>query len=856
MSPVFPRSGRSPRARHVLPARPERTSFGASAWHRGLAGVLVALGVGLAAATLLAMTPSTPGPRWAEGEEGEGAAAPAAAAAAAAPGIPGASRVVLVLVDAIPLGNIDPALAPHLWRLASSGAVGLMNVRTAKTLQDDHTYVTLGAGTRAQGPPETGHAFNSDETVEGVPAAVAFARNTGATAPPRGAVVHPYIALINEVNSGLSYHVVPGALGEALKLAGKRTAVFGNSDTPGHPGRHAVAIAMDSSGLVDLGDVGQDTVKHVDDFPGGMMTDIEVVARLVKDTMTAGRADFVVVESGNMSRVERYLGAGLLTDAAYEKASRSALASADALVGRLLEFVDLTDTVFVVLSPSPAAREIARGRSLAPVIAAGPTLSTGSGGLLTSATTRRDGLITNTDVAASVMAWLGVTPPPWVLGAPVRAVADPAALRRLRALHDEIASTYLVRAPILKAFVGFQIIVALVSLGLIAFFAARSKPLLRQRGGAAPETPLPPPDDSRPNHASPGRGAIRTAVRWAHATAGATQALLLCLGTVPLAMLFLPSAVHTGGGASAGALVAAAALAMYVFARAVRGRGAPPGLFAFAVVYLLTGLAVTCDALLGSPLMQRSVLGYDPVAGARFYGIGNEYMGVLVGSLITGTGLAVDRAGSPEAPSSATRARRAPVLACTAVLFALGLVVLASPSFGANMGGTLTAVAGFGVAYALYSGRRVTGRRIAALAGLGAALVAGIAIADALRAGGPTSHWGRAILAVSAEGPGALADIVRRKAAMNLKLIRYTVWTRALLAFLAAVALLWVRPVGLAKKLMKANPGFASALGASLFSAGVAIVTNDSGVVAAALLMMYPSLVLLYLACREAADGA
>ena len=32
--------------------------------------------------------------------------------------------------------------------------------------------------------------------------------------------------------------------------------------------------------------------------------------------------------------------------------------------------------------------------------------------------------------------------------------------------------------------------------------------------------------------------------------------------------------------------------------------------------------------------MRYSPLGYDPVGGARFYGIGNEYMGVLVGSSI------------------------------------------------------------------------------------------------------------------------------------------------------------------------------------------------------------------------------
>lgn len=750
--------------------------------------------------------------------------------AAAAPSV---RRVVLVLVNALSLKDIDPALTPNMWKLASTGAVGLMNVRTAKTLQDEHTYVTLGAGTRAQGPQEAGCAFNSDEIVEGAPATVTFARNTGAAAPPPGSVVHPYIALIARTNSDSSYRIVPGALGEALRRAGKKTAVFGNSDTPGHLGRHAAAVAMDLRGVVDLGNVGRDTTIRRDDFPGGIATNTELVAALVRDAVTAGKADLVVVESGDTARVERYLAAGLLTEAAYEQARRLALSSADALVGRLLEFADFTDTVLLVLAPTPAAREAASGHSLAPIIAAGPGLSSGPG-LLTSPTTRRDGLVASTDVAASILSWLGVDAPPWVLGAPVRVAPHRAPLTRLLSMHDEVASTYLMRAPLLKTFVGLQIVVALASLTLIAFLAARHSSL--RHLGVSREA-LRRTSDGHPEGV-----AMQVQV------AQVVWALLLGLGAVPLAMLVLPLA-RPAGTVSAGIYVATAVLVTCFAARATCGRSPSAAPTPFAAVYLVTALAVICDALLGSKLMQGSILGYDPIGGARFYGIGNEYMGVLVGSLITGSGLVLDRMGLRRARSAV----RAAALAGIGAIFAVALLVLASPSLGANMGGTLTAVVGFGIAYVLYLDRRVTRRELAILAVLAVSLVAGIAVADALRAGGPVSHWGRTVLAVRVDGPAALVDVVRRKAAMNLKLIRYTVWTRALFAFLAAVALLWVRPVGLAKRLMKAHPGFASSLAASLVAAAAAVLANDSGVVAAALLMLYPSLVLLYLAGHEAA---
>lgn len=37
---------------------------------------------------------------------------------------------------------------------------------------------------------------------------------------------------------------------------------------------------------------------------------------------------------------------------------------------------------------------------------------------------------------------------------------------------------------------------------------------------------------------------------------------------------------------------------------------------------------------MGGPLMKRSYLGYDPIIGARYYGIGNEFMGVYIGATL------------------------------------------------------------------------------------------------------------------------------------------------------------------------------------------------------------------------------
>lgn len=730
------------------------------------------------------------------------------AIASAAPAT--ARSIVLVLVDGMSLADIDPGLTPNLSRLASIGAVGLMNARTAKTLEPEHTYVTLGAGTRAQGPPEAGHAFNSDERVEGAPAASAYARNTGEPIPPVRSVVHPYIALIGRANSEAHYEIVPGALGGALKRAGKRTAVFGNSDTAGCLGRHAMAIAMDEGGVADLGDVGPAMTMRNPDFPGGFATSIERLSAWVMEAVDKTGTDFVVVETGDTARVERYARAGLLAQAAERRARLLALSSADTLVGRLLKALDLTDTLLIVLAPTPAAKDVTTGHSLAPIMAAGVGLSSG---LLTSPTTRREGLVANTDIAASVLAYLAVRPPPWILGTPMSVTPDPAPLARLISLHDRIASISLARPPMLKAFVALQIVVAIASLLSIGVIAMGQKPL-------------------KPRF--PRKSRFPRIVR----------VLLAFLGAVPLAWLAVPLVASPSLASTA---ICTLVLALLICGVARVAFAMPSR--AFAAIYLATSLMIIADALFGAELMKDSVLGYDLIGGARFFGVGNEYMGALVGSLIAGSGLALDSLG-------ATSARRKPALVGIALAFVLATLVLASPSMGANMGGTLAAAAGFGTAYLLFVGRRVTRREVGFLALLALLLVAGVAIADSLRPGGPVSHWGRTVLLARSGGAGALVNAIQRKAAMNLKLIRYTAWTRALFAFLGAVAFLWIRPVGLTKRVMKAHPGFASSFAASLVAVLVALLVNDSGVVAAAMVTLYPSLVLLYLAGEEASRDA
>src|SRR3712207_7880716 len=52
-------------------------------------------------------------------------------------------------------------------------------------------------------------------------------------------------------------------------------------------------------------------------------------------------------------------------------------------------------------------------------------------------------------------------------------------------------------------------------------------------------------------------------------------------------------------------------------------------LFALAMITI-----IVVDSVLFTPLMESNIMSYDPMIGARYYGIGNEYEGVTIGSAI------------------------------------------------------------------------------------------------------------------------------------------------------------------------------------------------------------------------------
>jgi hypothetical protein len=281
-----------------------------------------------------------------------------------------------------------------------------------------------------------------------------------------------------------------------------------------------------------------------------------------------------------------------------------------------------------------------------------------------------------------------------------------------------------------------------------------------------------------------------------------------------------------------GLLVLGLAIAV---AAAVRFGGRHLGISPIGLLFWALTALLCLDALLGSPLVATALLSGFYLTGIRFYGLGNEYTGFLMGASLTAWGL------TPLPP----RLGRG-------VLLVLGIIVtllIGLPWFGADAGGALTATVTFTLAVVL--ARRQAGslraRHIAAAFAGALVVVLLLALMDRLQAADTRTHIGGAIAAGQSRGFGAIWDIVVRKIAMNAGIAGNTL-TLAVIAAMLPIWLLLTRgriSAGV-KALLAERPQLRCALTALLWGAVTSALFNDSGIAMALMLLAPPTTAVIH----------
>lgn len=686
-------------------------------------------------------------------------------------------RAVIFTLPGVTWSDIERTEPPNLMNVISSGATGSVSVRTNGSRTSYASgFATIGAGTRMEGGTTTGGQVG--EKKEGLA--------TG--------VIAAGVDELRAIAAEDGYDAVPGALGEALGEI--PTIAIGNGETTVPPNlasgyeRWTLLSAMDATGEVDLAAVGSDLLSPA--VP--VVSDEAAMDRAIREAMQK-ECFLAVIDQGDLIRTE--LRAGSAGPSLDERSS--ALLSADRALGTVSAELDNDDLLIVVSPTSPMHGPVRFGVAAV----AGPGFPAGS--LVSSASTRREGVVTLPDIAPTVLAHMGIERHPAMLGRPLFTV--PTDRDRLAmAIEDDKEAVFVdeVRTPITTTFVVVQVAIYLA----IAWILHR-----RQRGG--------------------GTGPAR----WLEFAALAVVAFPMCT--------YLTGFVsqHSLGAWGFAGLLIACDLVVVVLVGVFFERPLDR-------LLLLTGatcLVLVVDVVTGAALQVNTVFSYSPLVAGRFAGFGNTAFSVLgAAAIITGS-LLVQRSG---------RSRRS--LAAAAGLFALVVVADGAPAWGSDVGGVLAFVPAFGITWFLLAGRRPSWKVVGLSAGAALAVLGLFLVFDLARTPDERTHLARLFEDVRARGLDAFSDTIGRKISTNLRVFTSTIWTYFVPPALAFIAWLLLRPKNRWEELATRYPTLRAGLIGGLVLCVLGFAVNDSGIVVPAMVLSYlvPVALLAHLLLeREDAPG-
>lgn len=694
-------------------------------------------------------------------------------------------QVILIMADYLDLTDLQSKEAPYLQQAVRTGTIGLMNTNTAHSSRTSpHTHATISAGSPAIAGTSHVFTYPALEQIDGEAAGSIYQRYSGKTTTSTDLLVLNW-PQIQQANQNLRQPIpAPGLLGEKLKEAGLTVAILGNSDTPSTKHRPAGLIACDYNGIIPQGKVGDDIVIPSEGFLL-FRTDYK---ELLKETLNAlSTASLIVIDTGDLFRLETTRHYGFNDIVLKERAA--IIQNINDFYRGLSEAVDMDQTLLILASTTPSPVQIQQKNFLVPMVMSNNHLTPG---LLYSNTTRRPGLVTNTDLTATILSFLGIEPSPHmtgqsIVGVPFKKEEDPIAY--LTEVNKEMLFTYQSRPQIIKPYIGLQIATILGVIPL-SLYAHKIIPYYRY--------------------------------------------LLALITAYPAALMLVELFPHQTLIAYTIVSILLAVLLVLLCTKVFSDKSIKP----FILLSAITAALIIFDMIAGSTLMKQSLLGYDPIAGARYYGIGNEYMGVLVGSSLMGFGVIL-------------RQQKAPIsIVLFIVYFGLLTWLMFSADFGTNLGGTITVLVAFGYWFWRWQ-KETLKRNLFFCLPLSLIMIAMIVTMGLGFYQDRPSHIGRTVQLIRQEGMHELLYIIARKLAMNLKLIRYTPWARVFLAALLAVGVLLFKPAGFMKRLYRMRRPVYEALISILLGSITALIWNDSGIVAAATTMIFGVYPLISLALDE-----
>lgn len=692
------------------------------------------------------------------------------------------SKRQVLIIDIPRLTFEDLNDTPNLRDFLNSGAVGLMTVPVVDPVTPEKVYLGFNSGTQLKPTPqESLLILNVNEEYKRLPAGEVYHSLTGYNAADHGGV-HLGLAKLIQINPSSMMQNI-GRLGWQLHRNSYRTAAIGNADAD-YPNRGGALLLMDEKGQVDLAALGRETLKIDSDFPFELVTDTEKI--LSYWLAFKKEADVIVITLGDLERLERF---GLyLNDVRWNFYRHSVMKRYDRLIGELKPTIDENDTLTLLFTGVPPQRKAKIGEKLMPTAINGPGFKPG---IIYSHSARKAGVITEYDLPATILKFLGIKKSGRFNGQSLESV--PGDWRQVASLRPQLIQNYRIRWPLLTGYVYFLIGSILAGVTGLIF-------------------------------------------KW-------RPIYFKLLTFIYLALLMIPAIFLIEGAFNPlnwfAVLGGTLALVALFLATAVRTQGEDPFRM-LSLISVTTVILIAIDGFGNGFLEGNSFLGYSIVAGARFYGIGNEYLGFLLGAYTVLVSLNF----------KALKKHQGTILPLGAWLMAL---LVSHPNLGANIGGGATVMLGLGITNLLLLKKRIDSKEIGKLLLSLITLLTLVGLWDFFVSSSSMTHFGQLLFLIKEEGFRVIKELVIRKWEMNLRLIDYTPWSKALLGIMVIIPLLYYKPSQKIIELLRKYPEQLKGFLGLVFTAFIALVVNDSGIVAVATMFLFGGILLL-LVLFEARD--
>lgn len=689
-----------------------------------------------------------------------------------------ASRITVIAIDGLSFTEWVSDL-PSFRKLREGAAVGAMNVRTGKGQNDPPTtYLSMALGQRVDSAPLWGGGFERKETIEGTEASSWASMWSGEAFSHKAVIVPAYFRWLTDQGNEAT-----ASLGQLLLIHGYAASVYGNADEGEKRQRYAAFLTMDGTGATDYGSIASDSLMPDATRTFGVRTNYAYLLEKWKEDRSNSKLS--VIELGDLSRL--FAKKKWFTDPQFSAQKETLLREIDQFIGNVMSNLAAGERL-IVLSPSVNSDAVQSNHLLTPIALFGKGIEAG---MLTSSTTERRGVVTLLDVAPSILSWLGISPPDTMGGQQLEVIPSRAADLFLNREVERITTVYTQRPSILYSYITYQVAVLLVGLMLLLKKLTAYYPWLK--------------------------------------------APLLSLLVAPLSFLWMSVYESIGMAGYLIAFMTITSVCAYLLSRL--SFRAACGIASAANLLFLIG-----DGLMGGPLGKYSVLGYDPIIGARFYGMGNEYMGVVIGSAILLNAVWLEG-----------REKRAWQRVSLLLAFAAIVVFFAVPFWGTNAGGALAATIAFGFTWLRFfpGGGGSTWKKAFFYVTLPLIGLSMLFLFNFVLHSNAVSHIGRAFQALAAGDVEEIRGIVWRKFEMNWKLIQHSSWSKLFItALFAMVVLIW-RPIGRIRQWNVCYPSYTAGFAGIIIGAIAALLLNDSGIVAAATAIVYAVVPIMLLPIEE-----